>query len=518
SNRDFAKVFKAFANQHKTPDKIEEISLYNFLLFCQETLAKKSETLTWEDKSSVHQEYYNGIKKKIENSRKIPNWGKLVKEDLETVLEKYKNVYTKGYYLILQFWANVAAIHYNRSKNYESLIANVQVLISSYEDVHILKCIADYVSKLSDQQIRNIILKSEERIKSKVINNYIMSQNSLPLWFSEGLKKLENYKAELFKVPIMNPIFCNIIDISKFGAKIWHQIFDKKQIKLLFPDKIFEFSPQEYDNIDYGIRNALVNYKMDSESTLIIEINGFQKLEGQMYFDILELCPEHETKCSFERRSWHHCPPYDIFDIPNEQNDKNIIVEKNIIIQNQINEEPIILLSNATVLLNEDPKPGITYIRVYSKKVDTALTYTYKENNLVYFLIVEAKLPHVPFHGVYDKLLRSINDAINSFLIYIAKDAKNITSRLENLLTKLRWIGSYSLIAIKLMDNHQLWLSFPTGETKIPESVNENLKILKQIEQEIERIKSSSSERNNSMDFLNKIVSARPSTPIKIKK
>ncbi|CAG8847544.1 4207_t:CDS:2, partial [Gigaspora margarita] len=279
------------------------------------------------------------------------------------------NVYTKGYYPILQFWANVAAIHYNESKNYESLIANVQVLISSYEDVHILKCTADYISKLSDQQIRNIILKSKERIKSKVINNYIMSQNSLPLWFSEGLKKLENYKAELFKVPIMNPIFCNIIDISKFGAKIWHQIFDKKQIKLLFPDKIFEFSPQEYDNIDYGIRNALFNYKMDSESTLIIKINGFQKLEGQMYLDILELC---DWPSDFEEAR-------DIFDILDEQNDKNIIVEENIIIQNQINEESIILPSNATVLLNKDPKPGITYIRVYSKKVDTALTYTYKE-------------------------------------------------------------------------------------------------------------------------------------------
>ncbi|CAG8857057.1 16493_t:CDS:2, partial [Gigaspora margarita] len=91
---------------------------------------------------------------------------------------------------------------------------------------------------------------------------------------------------------------------------------------------------------------------------------------------------------------------------------------------------------------------------------------------------------------------------------------------------------------IKLMDNHQLRLSFPIGEAKIPvksdnisdsifllslliyvkDTVDENLKILKQIEQEIERIKSSSFERNNSMDFLNKSVSATPSTPMKIKK
>ncbi|CAG8726836.1 1574_t:CDS:2 [Gigaspora margarita] len=79
SNRNFAKVFKAFASQYKIPNKIEEISLYNFLLFCQETLVKKSKTLTWEDKSSS------------QNS----NWGKLVKEDPKTVLEKYKvNVIT----------------------------------------------------------------------------------------------------------------------------------------------------------------------------------------------------------------------------------------------------------------------------------------------------------------------------------------------------------------------------------------------------------------------------------------
>ncbi|CAG8718495.1 12278_t:CDS:2, partial [Cetraspora pellucida] len=132
--------------------------------------------------------------------------------------------------------------------------------------------------------------------------------------------------------------------------------------------------------------------------------------------------PEHETKCSFERRSWYHYLLYGewssdleksqcIFDVLDELNDQNIIV-----------------------------KERITYIQVYSKKVDTALTYTYR-NNLAYLLIVEAKLPNAPFHRVYNKLLRSINDTINSFIIYIAKDAKNITNILENLLKKLRWIA-----------------------------------------------------------------------------
>ncbi|CAG8794901.1 10535_t:CDS:2 [Gigaspora margarita] len=311
----------------------------------------------------------------------------------------------------------------------------------------------DYVSKLSEQQIKKIILKSKQRFKSNIINNYSkMLQSKLPLWFSEGLKKLESYKDELFNVPIMNPIFCNIIDISKLGVKIWHQIFDKNQIKLHIPDKIFEFSFSEYDNIYSGIKNALDDYKINT--------------------------------------GW------------------------------------------------------ITYIRVYSKKVDTALTYTYKKNKIAYLLIVEAKLPNVPFHGVYDKLLRSINDAINSFLIYIAKDAKIITRTLKNLLTKLRWIaifvaeGKFSLMAIKLMDNHQLQLCFFINEAKIPakpdnisdsifllslfiyikETVNKNLKILSQIDQEIEITKYSHSEGNHSLQFLNKTIYATLSTPVKTKK
>ncbi|CAG8588042.1 6020_t:CDS:2 [Racocetra fulgida] len=262
--------------------------------------------------------------------------------------------------------------------NYESLINKVQILISSCEDVNVLKYTAKYIANLSEQQIRTIILKAEK-----------------------------DYEDELFDVPIMNPIFCNIIDISKFGEKIWHQIFDKNQIKLLFPDKIFEFSSSEYENIYFGITNALHKYEMNSECAPIIEINGFEAKDKATYINILENCPEHETKCSFEKRSWHHYPPYgewpsdleesrSIFDVLDELNDQNIIVEEKVIIKNQIDNEPIIFLSNATILLNEDAKPEITYVRVYSKKVDTALTYTYR-NNLAYLLIVEAKLPNDPF-------------------------------------------------------------------------------------------------------------------------
>ncbi|CAG8773280.1 1131_t:CDS:1, partial [Cetraspora pellucida] len=48
------------------------------------------------------------------------------------------------------------------SKNYESLINKVQILISSCEDVNVLKCTAKYIANLSEQQIKSIILKAEK--------------------------------------------------------------------------------------------------------------------------------------------------------------------------------------------------------------------------------------------------------------------------------------------------------------------------------------------------------------------
>ncbi|CAG8837064.1 19114_t:CDS:2, partial [Racocetra persica] len=120
------------------------------------------------------------------------------------------------------------------------------------------------------------------------------------------------------------------------------------------------------------ITNTLHKYEINPECAPIIEINGFKMKDKAIYLNILENCPEHETKYSFERRSWHHYPPYEefrsIFDVPDKLNDQNIIVKEKVIIKNQIDDEPIIFLSNAIILLNEDAKPGITYVRVYSKK------------------------------------------------------------------------------------------------------------------------------------------------------
>ncbi|CAG8708633.1 2038_t:CDS:2, partial [Dentiscutata erythropus] len=126
--------------------------------------------------------------------------------------------------------------------------------------------------------------------------------------------------------------------------------------------KIFEFSPPEYSSIYSGVMNTLLGYNVNSEYVLIIKINEFQNLESKT--------PEYETKYSFERRSWHYYLPYGnwlldfekAFNILDKLNNQNITVKENIIIKSQNNDEFIILLSNATILLNKDPKPDITFI------------------------------------------------------------------------------------------------------------------------------------------------------------
>ncbi|RIB28058.1 hypothetical protein C2G38_2137505 [Gigaspora rosea] len=63
------------------------------------TIVEISETLTWEDKSSVHQEYYNRFKKKIVN-RRIQTWSKIGKKDLENMLD----IYNVNIIIFMQFF------------------------------------------------------------------------------------------------------------------------------------------------------------------------------------------------------------------------------------------------------------------------------------------------------------------------------------------------------------------------------------------------------------------------------
>ncbi|CAG8845851.1 2258_t:CDS:2, partial [Racocetra persica] len=65
-----------------------------------------------------------------------------------------------------------------------------------------------------------------------------------------------------------------------------------------------------YENIYFRITNALYKYEMNPECASIIEINGFETKDKATYLNILENYSKHETKCSFERRSWHHYLPY----------------------------------------------------------------------------------------------------------------------------------------------------------------------------------------------------------------
>lgn len=161
------------------------------------------------------------------------------------------------------------------------------------------------------------------------------------------------------------------------------------------------------------------------------------------------ISPEHPAKCIVERKSWHHQPPFGV--LPSTFNQAreyfNDVEDK----EGNIASEEIIIKGNETTCLwpsgNSEPyyghvQPGITYVRVYPRKVDTAITYTYKGYSL-YLLMCEVKLPNASSCGVYNKLIRSLNDAINDFIIFFSKTAKIITYDLKLLFSKMRWVGLF---------------------------------------------------------------------------
>ncbi|RIB27836.1 hypothetical protein C2G38_2159608 [Gigaspora rosea] len=159
--------------------------------------------------------------------------------------------------------------------------------------------------------------------------------------------------------------------------------------------------------------------------------------------------PEHSTKCIVECKSWHHQTPFEVLlstynqarEYFNDIGDK----EENIV------SEEIIIKGNETTCLwpsgSSEPyygyvQPGITYVRVYPQEVDAAIAYMYR-GYLLYLLMYEVKLPNASSCSVYNKLIRSLNDAINDFIIFFSKTAKIITYDLKLLFSKIRWVGLF---------------------------------------------------------------------------
>ncbi|CAG8716466.1 753_t:CDS:1, partial [Racocetra persica] len=161
--------------------------------------------------------------------------------------------------------------------------------------------------------------------------------------------------------------------------------------------------------------------------------------------------PEHPTQYSYERKKLYYRPSFtecpknlqkavNLFEKPEDEHfDANNSVLETVIIQND-EDEPIYIPNDKYNLLSPDMtnEQGITLFRVYSRKVDTAITYSPETGIKLYLLICKAKRLNKPQGGDYNKLCRILNDAANSFILYWAKKCKRVTKELKKLFCEMR--------------------------------------------------------------------------------
>ncbi|CAG8715381.1 42756_t:CDS:2, partial [Gigaspora margarita] len=167
--------------------------------------------------------------------------------------------------------------------------------------------------------------------------------------------------------------------------------------------------------------------------------------------------PEHPAKCIAERKRWRHQPPFEISTSAFNQAQEYKVIEENIISYEVINK------GNEANCLQpiENSESYYDDVRVYPWKVDIAITYTYKRHSL-YLWMCEVKLPNASNCGIYNKLIRSLNDAINDFIIFFSKTAKIITSEL-----KLLFNGQIQLILL-WFNSEKLRFTWLAREAMIP--------------------------------------------------
>ncbi|CAG8669380.1 9694_t:CDS:2, partial [Racocetra fulgida] len=98
----------------------------------------------------------------------------------------------------------------------------------------------------------------------------------------------------------------------------------------------------------------------------------------------------HLTQCSYERKKLYYHPPFtewpknlkeavNLFETPEDEHfDANDSVQETVVIIQNNGDEPIYISNDKRELLSLDTtsKQRITLFRVYSRKVDTAITYS----------------------------------------------------------------------------------------------------------------------------------------------
>ncbi|CAG8439801.1 12998_t:CDS:2, partial [Dentiscutata heterogama] len=171
---------------------------------------------------------------------------------------------------------------------------------------------------------------------------------------------------------------------------------------------------------------------------------------------------------------------------------------------------------------------GVTLFRVYSRKVDTAITYSPETGIKLYLLICEAKRLNKHQGSDYNKLCRMLNDAANSFILYWAKKCKKVTKELKKLFCEFRWIGLFSsdrklnLMIYQICEETKIHFitylnSYPVSIpiSNINHDMASTLEIFLQIEI-IDQINVEKSENfETPLEYLKKVIGETPSTPHK---
>ncbi|CAG8829879.1 5945_t:CDS:2, partial [Gigaspora margarita] len=317
-------------------------------------------------------------------------------------------------------------------------------------------------TKYGIDRIKEINNNIQQKQKIETIKYYLIQKNGNPKWFINRLNKLSKYCEQILKYSLLDPFWCYIVDFGKTNL-IWNKIYERSLLDRL-KTKCFHLDLHQIDDIISSIEQAYSDYNLSHEppSIEIKSLNNKQKKWAESIlirwqinsFDNI-FDSEHPTQCSYERKKLYHCPSFaewpidlkeavNLFEKPEDEHfdASNSVLEKVGIIQNNRNE-PIYMPNdkhNKHKLLSLDTtiEQGITLFRVYSRKVDTAITYSPETGIKLYLLICETKHLNKPQGGDYNKLCRMLNDAANSFILYWAKKCKKVTKELKKLFCELR--------------------------------------------------------------------------------
>ncbi|KAF0466642.1 hypothetical protein F8M41_026145 [Gigaspora margarita] len=272
----------------------------------------------------------------------------LTDEQLNEVLKEFQSQIENSDYKILQFWADVTKPH--AENNTTDVLLNVQTAIYSCNDRIQLTTTINYLKNISEDQIKEIILRAEFKKKEKIIESYIkFPADTKPQWFFKNLKEIDNLlRQKLLELSITDPFYWFIVN---FNSEIWQSIYSKNAILRLESDDLFQFSMEQYDNINNVMDSIFAKYDSSLEPSPQIELNSdldellkeyckaimktwllewinppavileARYVQKYVYHPLNivldELLqhyhlhgPEHPATCTGERKSSHHQPPF----------------------------------------------------------------------------------------------------------------------------------------------------------------------------------------------------------------